>query len=117
MKILATPPACKVAGLSGSEVFDAAFALPRWKRVLDISCCVVALPILFRCTLFVEVLNLFAVTGPILFFQERVGHRGRQFKLYKFRTMHVRADVSAHQMYFAQLVRSNVPMHKLDVKG
>jgi len=37
--------------------------------------------------------------------------------IYKFRTMHVRAETSAHQMYFAQLVRSNAPMHKLDGRG
>ena len=31
--------------------------------------------------------------------------------------MHVRADVSTHQMYFTQLVSSNVPMRKLDGQG
>ena len=58
-----------------------------------------------------------ASPGPIFFRQERVGLKGRRFKLYKFRTMHVRADVSSHQNHFADLVRANVPMHKLDRRG
>ena len=55
--------------------------------------------------------------GPIFFRQERVGYRGQKFSLYKFRTMHVRAETASHQTHFAELVRSNTPMQKLDARG
>jgi lipopolysaccharide/colanic/teichoic acid biosynthesis glycosyltransferase len=63
------------------------------------------------------ILTKIASPGPVFFRQERVGYRGRRFNLYKFRTMHVSADVTSHQAHFAELVRSNVPMHKLDARG
>lgn len=34
--------------------------------------------------------------GPVLFVQERVGRRQKVFRLYKFRTMHVRAEEGPH---------------------
>jgi lipopolysaccharide/colanic/teichoic acid biosynthesis glycosyltransferase len=58
-----------------------------------------------------------ASPGPVFFRQERVGYRGRRFMLYKFRTMHVSADVSTHQAHFAELVKGNAPMLKLDSRG
>jgi exopolysaccharide production protein ExoY len=91
--------------------------VPAWKRGLDILGCLAALPLLALSTLFAAVLIRIASPGPIFFRQDRVGYRGRRFKLYKFRTMHVTADVTTHQTHFAELVRSNVPMHKLDTRG
>jgi lipopolysaccharide/colanic/teichoic acid biosynthesis glycosyltransferase len=91
--------------------------LPFSKRVLDISCCLVALPFLAIATLFVALLTSITSPGPIFFRQERVGRGGRKFKLYKFRTMHVSAETASHQAHFAALVRSNTPMQKLDARG
>ena len=117
MKMLVAPTSCKVAPLSASEASESSLQLPSWKRALDIACCLAALPFLVLCTLLVAVLTWATSPGPIFFRQERVGFRGRRFKLYKFRTMHVSAEVAPHQMYFAQLVRSNAPMRKLDGQG
>ncbi len=91
--------------------------LPIWKRVMDIVCCLIAFPVLVFCVLGVAVFAVIASPGPVFFRQERIGYRGRRFKLYKFRTMHVGANTSTHQVHFAQLVRSNVPMQKLDGGG
>ena len=91
--------------------------IPRWKRALDIACCLAALPPLAICTLFAAVLTTVASPGPILFRQERIGYKGRRFKLYKFRTMHGTAPTTSHQDHFSQLMCSNVPMQKLDAKG
>lgn len=91
--------------------------LPRWKRALDLFFCLLAFPLLAVCTACMAVLMSVTSRGPIFFRQERVGYKGRRFRLYKFRTMHVAADTSSHQAHFAALVRSNAPMHKLDAQG
>src|SRR5689334_18802800 len=103
MKMLAAPSSCKVARVEADEVFAVSLPLPFWKRTLDIGCCLLALPGLGLCAFVMAVLTRITSPGPILFRQERVGFQGRRFSLYKFRTMHVRADVGAHQLYFAQL--------------
>ena len=92
-------------------------AIPASKRVLDILCCLFALPVLGLAALFVAALTSLTSPGPIFFRQERVGYRGRRFRLYKFRTMHVSAETASHQSHFAELVRSNTPMQKLDARG
>ena len=118
MKTFPAPPSPSVDQLSHHDSCDRCPApVPAWKRGVDILGCLAALPLLALCTLFAAVLIRIASPGPIFFLQERVGYRGRRFKLYKFRTMHVTADVTTHQTHFAELVRSNVPMHKLDTRG
>lgn len=92
-------------------------ALPLWKRSLDIACCLVALPILAVCTLIAAIVIKTVAPGPIFFRQERVGFKGRRFRLYKFRTMHTNACTSSHQSHFKNLMTSNQPMQKLDAAG
>ena len=92
-------------------------ALPIWKRVIDLLFCCPTLPFLALATFFVAVLMSITSPGPIFFRQERVGHMGRRFRLYKFRTMHLGADTLNHQVYFTSLMNSNAPMQKLDVRG
>ncbi|MEM7438840.1 MAG: sugar transferase [Pseudomonadota bacterium] len=57
------------------------------KRVLDILISVSLLPGLSLCAFVLLVLNPFKNPGPMIFGQERVGHNGRRFNIYKFRTM------------------------------
>jgi lipopolysaccharide/colanic/teichoic acid biosynthesis glycosyltransferase len=91
--------------------------LPFWKRALDISCIIVAAPLLFPVMLGVAALIKIVSPGPALFRQERVGFRGRRFTCFKFRTMVVNADTRVHQGHLNYLMDSNVPMKKLDSKG
>ena len=91
--------------------------MPIWKRSIDITCCLVALPFLAMCALVMTVVTMLVSPGPVFFRQERIGYQGRRFKIYKFRTMTVGADTSAHQSYFNDLIGSNSPMVKMDAHG
>lgn len=91
--------------------------MPPWKRTLDLMVCLVVLPVFAVLTLVVAIVMAISSPGPIFYTQWRVGLRGRTFRLYKFRTMHVGAPVSAHQNYFARMAHSNAPMQKLDAVG
>jgi exopolysaccharide production protein ExoY len=91
--------------------------LPFWKRATDLACCILALPLLIVCALVMTVVTKIASPGPVIFRQERVGHQGRRFKIYKFRSMHVNVDPKKHERHFKNLVGTNAPMVKLDTQG
>ena len=90
---------------------------PLWKRALDISCVLIAIPSLLPLILIVCALIKLTSKGPVLFRQERVGFLGRRFTLFKFRTMSEGADTRAHEEYVASLIETNEPMTKLDASG
>src|SRR5215470_1961752 len=56
-----------------------------WKRLLDVSCVLIAIPSLLPLILIVSALIKLTSRGPILFKQERIGFLGRKFTLFKFR--------------------------------
>ena len=90
---------------------------PRWKRILDVTC--IVLSSLFWLPVMTLVMGLVRLTspGPIFYRQERVGYRRTPFMLFKFRTMCVNAETRGHEEYFADLMRSECPMTKLDAVG
>jgi lipopolysaccharide/colanic/teichoic acid biosynthesis glycosyltransferase len=59
------------------------------KRAFDVSFSVLALMVLLPFSLIVALVVVFSAGFPILFRQVRVGRSGRDFLLYKFRTMRV----------------------------
>lgn len=63
------------------------------KRVLDITFCTVGLICLSPLLLIVAILIRIDSKGPIFFSQERVGYKGKRFKMYKFRSMVPNAEV------------------------
>src|SRR5262245_45398386 len=83
-----------------------------WKRLLDVSCVLIAIPSLLPLILIVSALIKLTSKGPILFKQERIGFLGRKFTLFKFRTMIVGADTAAHETHVAKLMGANQPMIK-----
>jgi lipopolysaccharide/colanic/teichoic acid biosynthesis glycosyltransferase len=91
--------------------------IPLWKRVLDLGCLLLALPTLLPLMLSIAVFIKIVSPGPIFFRQERIGFMGRRFKILKFRSMKVNAEINSHQSHLKDLIHSNTPMTKMDSKG
>jgi lipopolysaccharide/colanic/teichoic acid biosynthesis glycosyltransferase len=91
--------------------------VPVGKRVLDVCCLLIAIPSLLPLMLMIAALIKITSRGPVLFRQERVGHLGRRFTLFKFRTMIEGADTRVHEDYVASLMAGEGPMAKLDAHG
>ena len=89
----------------------------RRKRILDTLLILLTLPFLIPLTIFIALLIRSVSAGPVLFRQERVGYMGRRFRCFKFRTMWVDADPTPHQEHLLQLMNSNTPMVKMDLRG
>jgi len=92
-------------------------AVPTWKRALDITLVLLALPVLLPVMAAIAILIWVVSDGPILFRQERVGLFGSRFMCFKFRTMHVNNDTSVHRGHLTDLMNSDKPMVKMDVTG
>ena len=109
-----------LAGLGSrqSESTDVpGYRVPVSKRMLDIGCLLLALPTLLPLfavmALFIKIVS----PGPVFFRQERVGFMGKRFRIFKFRTMKVNAEIGSHQNHLKDLINSNTPMTKMDSKG
>jgi lipopolysaccharide/colanic/teichoic acid biosynthesis glycosyltransferase len=90
--------------------------MPVWKRLLDLSLIVMLSPGLLLLGGVVALLIKVGSPGPILFRQQRVGFKGRQFVLFKFRTMRADAESDSHRRHTQELIRSQSPMVKLDAR-
>ena len=88
--------------------------IPMWKRALDITCILVALPFLSPLLLIIAAIIKAGSKGPILYRQQRVGFRGQRFTCFKFRTMASSADTSIHEAHCQRLIVSDLPMVKMD---
>jgi lipopolysaccharide/colanic/teichoic acid biosynthesis glycosyltransferase len=91
--------------------------IPLWKRVLDVTLVLLALPVVLPLAVLIAALIRMVSAGPVLFRQERVGFLGGRFMCLKFRTMYVGADTATHQGHLNHLMDSDVPMVKLDARG
>jgi exopolysaccharide production protein ExoY len=96
---------------------DQATGLPPWKRLLDLTVIALTAPGWLVLGAGVALVIGFGSRGPILFRQRRVGYRGREFTCFKFRTMQVDADTECHRGHIDFLMKSGVPLTKLDAKN
>jgi len=98
--------------------------LPAWKRAMDVVGASFALIVLSPVMALVAIIIKIVSPGPAFFKQQRVGYMGKNFTMWKFRTLKVDTDVAAHQLYLAKLINgaahndesSTKPMTKLDGK-
>lgn len=68
------------------------------KRAWDFGVTLLSIPILAPLLLLVAIAIKLDSPGPVLFSQQRMGYRGRAFRMYKFRTMaHGAADADARE--------------------
>lgn len=91
--------------------------MPLWKRGLDFLLIVLLSPGLLLAMGLAALIIKINSRGPLLFTQERVGYRGRRFRIYKFRTMHAGAETHSHESYVKSLIDSEKPMVKLDSRN
>lgn len=81
-------------GMTIMEIPAAQLSLARRaaKRTLDVTCSALLLTLVAPVMLAIAVGVKLTSPGPVLFRQERIGHRGRSFNIVKFRTMRIGAD-------------------------
>jgi len=94
-----------------------AHRVPGWKSALDVSCVLFLLPLWLPIMLLLMLVTKVASSGPVFYRQRRIGLGGRQFMIWKFRTMKVSAETQTHERYYEELIRTNCPMTKLDANG
>ncbi len=97
--------------------WQGSFRVPSWKRILDVTCILLSMPLWLPVVIVLALWIKLASPGPIFFRQERVGYRGRRFMILKFRTMKVNVETQSHERYLEQLIHANRPMTKLDASG
>ena len=63
------------------------------KRTADIIISIIGILLLIPTTMIVKIINIInKEKGSIFYSQTRIGKKGKKFKIYKFRTMHIDAD-------------------------
>ena len=87
----AAPPSARAAPLKTDwqTLAPRGFYARRGQRLLSLACVLAALPAALCLALPIALVNLLCFGDPrrVLFAQARVGHRGRVFRILKFRTM------------------------------
>lgn len=69
----------------------------RLKRLIDVSITVVLLPLLLVTMAVIAILIRLDSKGPVLFRQQRLGLKGKEFTLLKFRSMYAESDDRLHR--------------------
>ncbi len=90
------------------------YAMPWWKRALDLVGATIGIILLSPLFLLVAIHIKIVSPGPVFFRQPRVGFLGREFIIWKFRTMEHNADIRKHQHYINELLKNGKPMYKLE---
>jgi exopolysaccharide biosynthesis polyprenyl glycosylphosphotransferase len=88
-----------------------------WKRVFDTTAVSVGLVVLAPLLLAIAVLVKLDSRGPVIYKQRRIGEHGRDFIMYKFRSMRADADPTVHRAYVRRLIQENVGLDQVRGQG
>ncbi|HVD24600.1 MAG TPA: sugar transferase [Gaiellaceae bacterium] len=91
------------------------------KRTFDLAVGLLALMLATPFLICAAVAIAATSSGPVFFRQERIGYRGRTFRIWKLRTMYANTDDSEHRAYVRAMFTEDRPLeggrnglHKLD---
>ncbi|MGZ8557256.1 MAG: sugar transferase [Chitinophagaceae bacterium] len=87
----------KTNNVLGAVLIDLKTGLmPEWqmhiKRLLDVITAITSMIIFFPVMLYMALRVKLTSAGPVFYSQERIGYKGRPFRMYKFRSMHNDAE-------------------------
>lgn len=99
LKALVQTPLEVLAGRNAGQVA---------KRAIDLTACLLTLPLTVPLISLGVLVVRIESPGPGLFVQERVGRDGRRFRMYKFRTLAPSFDDSAHRAFMKAFVRGEI---------
>ena len=77
------------------------------KRVIDVIGSLIGLITLSPIMLFAAILVKTGSPGPVIFKQIRLGHKGKPFEFYKFRSMYTDSNDQIHRDYVSKLIGGN----------
>jgi lipopolysaccharide/colanic/teichoic acid biosynthesis glycosyltransferase len=78
--------------------------IPAWKRGIDIVGSLLGIMLSAPVMLLIAFGIKLTSPGPIIFRQRRIGYRGENFMMYKFRSMTVKANDNLHADYISKLI-------------
>ncbi|HEY0733126.1 MAG TPA: sugar transferase [Chitinophagaceae bacterium] len=87
----------KTSNVLGAPLIDLKTNLmPDWqqniKRLIDIAVSFISLILLFPLFIYIAIRVKLSSAGPIIYKQQRIGYKGKPFKIYKFRSMYIDAE-------------------------
>lgn len=93
----------KTSNVMGAVLIDIKTGLmPNWqqniKQVIDVVFALLGLIILSPLLLYTAIRVRLSSPGPIIYSQERIGYKGRKFRIYKFRSMIREAETNGPQL-------------------
>lgn len=113
-----SPSNCGHEGNGRNEIAGSDSArFPRWKRILDLVCILLSLPLWLPLTILAMLWIKLVSPGPIFYRQERIGYRKNSFMMFKFRSMKVNVETRTHEYHLERLIQADDPMTKLDASG
>jgi len=89
---------------------------PIAKRIMDVTLCLLILPLALPVCLLCALAIYLESGRPIFFIQERIGRGGRPFRMFKFRTMWANLDDSQHRLFMSAYVKGQPLACKADAK-